>query len=1518
MTGGIADKLGNIYEAKGAVHGLLEVLQGDALAVRYESIDPQEHGIDWFLRYVDTEKAIQAKTGPTNGKWSIRALEREGVLKSAEEWLNGYPRRTFMFLSESPSPEIERLCEKAKRVTESNALLLTLSRPQRDDFEHLCEIWNVSSETALDFVKRCEFEARVEHQLDELIQLRGQIVFANPTMSIFPILRDYIEERMGLELAADKATMEIVHGGRLSFRPRHDPALWDRLRAANRLFIESHPIFGARTPIHREEADRITKALFDNVSPRLFLVTGSAGSGKSFILKEIISELERKAVPHLSLRVDKYLSALSLGELGRHILGREENPLLTLVEYAGNNLCVLILDQVDAIGEASGRNSSMRELVLRLIDVARTFESVRVIAACRSYDLSSDPRLKSLANDEMVLNVQASPLDWTRDVEPQLQVQGFDTHRIQPALRAILSSPLNLAIFLELGADSNLDSIDQLTDLSTLYDRLVLAKAKRLADVDLVETLAVIARKMSEDQALDAPDSVLEPKMIDPLASEQLIVRSRSRISFFHETFFDYVYSRDFVGKAKSIVEFLKADEQILFRRTQVRQILNYYRQTEGRDGAKYLSELRSVLNDGDVRYHIKDAVAGWLGSLPNPCERELDIVLGLDTADFGMPFLVRKAVYAQPSWASILAQRNLLSRWLRSPVENRRNDAMALLTTLLKADQSAAVECIESYWREAPAARLPSVLRWLLFANDIEPSESLIGFMCSIASIDTGESEGARSIDHLIPYAWYTGHPEAVGRILSAFFSAWFSAHPDDHPYSQNGPGIVPDHVLQALRKGSLEICLHTLLPVFLETIERIGRANYRGMTDFTFFSINEGFNFGSDVLLQILRECLVETVKQAPEKAAGYLDTIGSCLHPSCIYLHLSAIAAGGKELANRLASLLDIPGLMEAGPSGATWLPFAQAVQAVIAILSPEIRERIEAMILGYWPELDHAFSIARQLKAGEKGFFTSQEVAYSFLHDSGRSQWAIIKTIGEENFSPSARIRFAMLDRKFPGAAIPEPNTITGGFVPPPILPDRAKHMSDVQWIRAVENYPGDGIPPIRRGRGLINMHSGAGGLSQVLREQTKADPERFARLFMQLPQDANPEYGDAILHGLVESKVDSAALLPLIGRLNRERNPGFCSGFCWLISARPALSAINDAFELLLWYMENGPISTSGEAETQRIQQDMLNADRLLDGMGGIMMLHGDRAAAARALASVIAHCAERRDAAVGQLRMCAVKEQARSIRCALSEPILYAFEVLSDKSVAFAILKALIERDDGFDPYPLSNYHGIFLLHRALHFFPLECENIIERLVQSPDERIVQIGAYFSFYQAFISLSYQDTSIALLSAKSQYRYIDAGLAAQFVAEDQFRELSTRKLIEYFNDPDERARKSALKCFRYLTGRPLGSHEELLDAYIHSAAFVHADHFFFEFVKSAPDSSRDVVITIGERMLDLARQGINGDFGFEAGAINDMLNREYSETANAPSSRIRILNLIDDMLQAGIYGATQIVEQHERR
>jgi len=445
-----------------------------------------------------------------------------------------------------------------------------------------------------------------------------------------------------------------------------------------------------------------------------------------------------------------------------------------------------------------------------------------------------------------------------------------------------------------------------------------------------------------------------------------------------------------------------------------------------------------------------------------------------------------------------------------------------------------------------------------------------------------------------------------------------------------------------------------------------------------------------------------------------------------------------------------------------------------------------------------------------------------------------------------------------------------------------------------------------------------MHSGAFGLSQELREQAKSAPERFTRLFMKLPVDANPEYGNAILHSLADSKVDVVILLQIFSRLNKKRNPDFCSGFCQMISARPELALVDDAFDLLCWYVENGPVPSSGELEKQRIQQDMFKIEQLLDGLGGMILLHGDRAAAVRALAYVIAHCIERREPAVEVLKARLVNEEAQCIRFALSEPVLYALETLPDRRDAIGFVEKLVKKAGNFDPYPLTSYHGVLLLHRLLYLFPKECLGLVEDLMGYPDEQIQQIGIYFAYYQTYISTDYKDRFADLLDTNKKFNYIDAGLAAQFIVEDHTKDVSIKKLIDYFNDPDEETRKSAIQCFRFLNNKPIEPYRKLLNAYLQSPAFAQASFLFYEFIKNASDYSRDIVIVVGERILELLTSNTDGDFKFDMTTIGEMLNKEYAGTCNEPESRIRILDLIDGMLQVGMYGVDQIIEEHERR
>ena len=66
------------------------------------------------------------------------------------------------------------------------------------------------------------------------------------------------------------------------------------------------------------------------------------------------------------------------------------------------------------------------------------------------------------------------------------------------------------------------------------------------------------------------------------------------------------------------------------------------------------------------------------------------------------------------------------------------------------------------------------------------------------------------------------------------------------------------------------------------------------------------------------------------------------------------------------------------------------------------------------------------------------------------------------------------------------------------------------------------------------------------------------------------------------------------------------------------------------------------------------------------------------------------------------------------------------------------------------------------------------------------------------------------------------------------------------------------------------------------------------------------------------MLELLRSNVDGEFRFDMMTIGELLNKEYSGTYDVPSSRTRILDLIDGMLQVGMYGVEKIIEEHERR
>lgn len=98
LPGGPADKLGNRYETWWTVSELARMLAGESEAIRIE--DPGTDKTDFVVTVGSGRELHQAKVSHPSGKWSISALQSDGLLRAMGEQLAGNDDR-FVFASGS-------------------------------------------------------------------------------------------------------------------------------------------------------------------------------------------------------------------------------------------------------------------------------------------------------------------------------------------------------------------------------------------------------------------------------------------------------------------------------------------------------------------------------------------------------------------------------------------------------------------------------------------------------------------------------------------------------------------------------------------------------------------------------------------------------------------------------------------------------------------------------------------------------------------------------------------------------------------------------------------------------------------------------------------------------------------------------------------------------------------------------------------------------------------------------------------------------------------------------------------------------------------------------------------------------------------------------------------------------------------------------------------------------------------------------------------------------------------------
>lgn len=1568
--GGIADKFGNDYEALWTIRQVLAVLRAEARSIRLEGIRPEFAGFEFAVDHGSHAAWHQTKINNPNGNWTIMALQREGVLPAFAARLGASATDRCIFVSQSPASDLADLASKASYADGFPDFQAAIGKTAFDKFVQYHTTLGITPATAFDWLRRTECWTIPQVQIEGLNAAIVGITFQESSTTAIGALRHYLQSRLNRSLTTEMLRAEIPSLTPLNLKDWNlDPTLPQRLRDETEAYLATYTPFGAAgETIGRQQIPEVLAKLTDDRGPEVILLSGIAGSGKSGVVRGVIDGLGRAGILHFALRVDQHLECKTPADLGRALLQRNESPVITLKGLSPDAISVLVIDQIDAVSEVSGRNGAAKNAVLRMIDEARHFRSVRVVLVCRSFDIESDERIKQLKNAKDVVQVDVPLLEWDRDVVPVLERVAVSPDTMDAAQRALLCLPLNLSVFAEIAGQGD----TQFASRNDLFEKLVELKTRHIAASrdavpwSLLGPLSALASWMSERQRLEAPFTMLDefPRAVDILVSEHLIVRNRGTVNFFHESFFDYVFARSFALRNQRIVDLLTSSEQHLFRRTQVRQILESLRQS---DCPRYLQELEGIWNADGIRYHIKLAVAQWLGALSNPTEEERRIVVARDNAAQPLSALVRSAIYGTAGWFDLLAQANWFLRELQAESEPRRRTVMWWLGTVAGTRPEPVAALLDEWWSGDPQ-RGTTLLEWFGYIRRQGPDQALVSLCERVirshpAGLFGNQCEFRRE---LLVATWAAGDGGAgAASILSAYFDAWYEQNPGRHPFERDELRDIDLHALGELAKKSPLAFVEGSMPALVRAFDLIASKRGSDEEDYSFsFRTCSGHAFGSDAYLRLLTDALRSVAADDAALAREKLGLLNPNVHEAAAHLHLETIAANGRDLASNLLPLLESPYLFDAGWHGADWKSFADAAKTALPFMDGSGRQAVEAAILAYRPELVYVHEYLQDFRTGERGEDQKdRQRVLRHLSASGYKQFCILETIGDDVLSEHLRSRLAELRRKFSQGDMQKPSNVEVHSVESPIAKERAEHMSDDQWLAAIDAHNSE--EERFYGNGFIT--GGARQLAHVLQTLTTEQPLRFARLQLCIPEAANSSFVRQLLWGLADAEdAEPESLAAAIEDAFRRDRQKFDDGIIRIIEKHPALARLDRCWSILTWYIVNGDAPESDVVEAEQIEREAVTIDNLINRGSKLHIrgLNGARGSALEALAVVLWAVPERLDEAWPIIESRVRLEDRMGVRCCIPRALTPLFnvdkqrcaalldqlvgDVVTDRhkrvaaalsSMTFSserlpvVARVLSARAGGMAITQFRKWHDTeaermspLVTHPATHLLPYVIYQVPEvgrrlltRLLIFGNPAMTLVATWHVVRTSYNDGRYLPLADTLERASLDARRLAADVASHAISHDTFVERAALKLRGYFHDDDTEVRKQASDAFRSIPPDQFASFFDLSREFVRSPAFKDDSFAFLHSLETATCDVAELVVLAAERVLAALRAGGASARGRDMNLyqLKDLIKTEYAATEREPKLRRRLLDIVDEMLLLDLSGVDEITKSHER-
>jgi len=656
--------------------------------------------------------------------------------------------------------------------------------------------------------------------------------------------------------------------------------------------------------IERKEVNDLLKWISTNHNEgeikNLSILIGTPGSGKSVIMKQLLLKLNQENIPTFALKADRKIS-FPEGE----ITALDFIKIFKIFISENNGRAVLIIDQIDALSQSLSNDRDAISEYLELIKEFSTggYPQVKVIVSCREFDLNSDPTLNKLDGGR-ILKLETLSLDEVTSVLKQLNINN-PKKSISESTIELLRTPQHLDTFCRIykngGNKKNYHTPE------ALYDELW--KITILKGPDSVQNekfIYDVGQRMQLEETLNPGwvSSANDTAVLDYLQKEGIISFDGLRISFFHQSFYDYVISRYYTLHNKSLFDDIFNKHQGLFVRSTIKQVLSFKR---GHNEIQYKREIKAFLKSDKIRFHIKLLILQSIASNDSPLNSEIQLIRSFESTDFGF-FCVFLGQQLNLKWFDSLI--DLVANDIKQLNEIDENARNSIYFFLAKHANNRATKVFEQINKIPIPNEQLSCAKWALrFVTDFTIME--VTNWINIVKENSFE-DYLRILEAAIPTA-----PELVCcgllDILISYIPKW-----KDYSYNRDSDHnnyILFEKVLPILVERHPLLIYPTLKTVLLKGIKE-SRQNYFG--EF----LDDDYIFGSDnlhikdhhIILDWVVEILSKQISKDYEWVYQELDSIIKIEVKSIYVLTFRVMDIKPNLFTDRLLKMFQNKGLIE----------------------------------------------------------------------------------------------------------------------------------------------------------------------------------------------------------------------------------------------------------------------------------------------------------------------------------------------------------------------------------------------------------------------------------------------------------------------------------------------------------------------------------------------------------------------------------------------------------------------------